>query len=110
MKLLCIAVGEGILHHPLLFLSAALILNLITWILFGLDKRRARRGGRRIPEATLFTLTFLGGAMGALCGMTRFRHKTKHLSFWIAVPLAFLGETALIAISLTLALLSRSGA
>ena len=50
------------------------------------DKRRARKGKRRIPEATLFTAAILGGSIGALAGMYTFRHKTKHKSFVYGMP------------------------
>lgn len=45
------------------------------------DKRRAQRGKRRIPEATLFLVAVLGGSPGVMLGMKAFRHKTLHTSF-----------------------------
>ena len=52
----------------------------------GIDKRRARRGGWRIREKTLFIIALLFGSIGILAGMYVFRHKTKHLSFSIGIP------------------------
>lgn len=73
-------------HLPLIILCL-LAVNFITFILFGVDKRRARRHRRRIPEATLFFFAVIFGAAGALCGMKFFRHKTLHASFRIGIPL-----------------------
>lgn len=63
-------------------------MSLVAFILYGVDKSRARRGLWRIKEATLLALSFLGGSVGALIGMKAFRHKTRHNSFWVV---GFLG-------------------
>lgn len=63
------------------------IMSLITFVMYGLDKFYAIRNMRRTPESALLMLALLGGALGALCGMRLFRHKTKHLKFVICVPL-----------------------
>lgn len=63
-----------------------LVLNLAAFVLYGLDKGKAKRGAWRIPEATLL-LVALFGPLGALLGMELFRHKTKHWKFKILVPL-----------------------
>ena len=57
------------------------IMNVIAFAAMGVDKSRAKRGAWRIPEKTLFSLSLLGGSIGALAGMYTFRHKTKHLKF-----------------------------
>ena len=62
-------------------LYALLAMNLFTFLAFGWDKRRAKRNARRTPEATLLTLSWLGGFPGGWVGMNLFRHKTKKLSF-----------------------------
>src|SRR5262245_38455989 len=58
---------------------------------YGLDKRRAAHGGRRVPEGTLHLLAFLGGWPGALLGQRLFRHKTQkvpfRIVFWAGVVL-----------------------
>ncbi len=64
-----------------------IIINLITCILYGVDKLKAMAGGRRTPEKVLLGWTFVGGSLGALIGMQLFRHKTRHLKFQICVPL-----------------------
>lgn len=69
---------------------AALWVGLVSVILFfmmGADKRCARRGERRIPEARLFFAAFLGGAPGGFLGMRVFHHKTRHWYFAIGFPL-----------------------
>lgn len=64
-----------------------LCVNIIAFILYGLDKKYAREGSWRIPEKTLLGVAMIGGAAGAWVGMQTFRHKTKHLSFRVLVPL-----------------------
>ena len=53
----------------------------------GNDKRRARKNAFRIPEATLFAFSIIGGSLGMLIGMYTFRHKTKHWSFKLGIPI-----------------------
>ena len=68
-----------------------LVINLVTFLVFGLDKWKAKRketkeSVRRVPEKTLFLLSALGGSIGALLGMKAWRHKTKHNSFRFGIP------------------------
>ena len=56
-------------------------LNAVSFALFGIDKRRARRGARRIPEATLLLSALVSGTVGAWLGMRVFHHKTRKRSF-----------------------------
>ncbi|WP_394660216.1 DUF1294 domain-containing protein [uncultured Chryseobacterium sp.] len=67
-----------------------LISTLITFLTFGLDKRRAEKHQRRIPESVLLFLTFMGGTAGALLGMISYRHKTSKTSFLIKTGLVIL--------------------
>ncbi len=62
------------------------LINLIAFALFGIDKRRAKRGKWRIPEGTLILCAVLGGGIGALAGMLVFRHKTRKPRFTVGVP------------------------
>ena len=71
------------------------VINLLTFIVYGADKRRARKGKWRVPEKTLFLLPLLGGSVGALLGMKVFRHKTKHWYFVWGIPIILLAQTAL---------------
>lgn len=70
-------------------------INLVTFAVYGADKRRARRGAWRVPEKTLFLLPLLGGSVGALLGMRVFRHKTRHWYFVWGVPAILLAQLAL---------------
>lgn len=70
-------------------------MSLITYILYAADKRRAQQGQWRICERTLLLFGFLGGAPGALAAMKRFRHKTKHNSFWLINTLGLCWQLAL---------------
>ena len=72
-----------------------LVINLVTFLVFGLDKWKAKRkekreSVRRVPERTLFLLSAIGGSVGALLGMRVFHHKTLHRSFRIGVPVILL--------------------
>ena len=60
-----------------------IIINVVTWITYGLDKWKAKAGKWRIPERTLLLLALIGGSVGALAGMMLFRHKTKKAKFFI---------------------------
>ncbi len=60
--------------------------NLLAFLLMGVDKGRARRHGRRIPEKTLFLFPLLGGALGGVAGMYVFHHKTRHWYFRFGLP------------------------
>ena len=71
------------------------VINLLTFIVYGADKRRARKGKWRVPEKTLFLLPLLGGSIGALLGMRVFHHKTKHWYFVWGIPIILLAQTAL---------------
>lgn len=61
-------------------------INILSFCLFGMDKRKAIRNAYRIPEKTLFRVTALGGSLGALLGMHLFHHKTRHTAFRIGIP------------------------
>ena len=60
--------------------------NLLTFVVYGIDKWKARHNRWRIPEATLLFLAALGGSIGALLAMRVFRHKTQHRKFRYGVP------------------------
>ena len=74
------------------------LINLTAFIIYGLDKRRARRGAWRIPERTLILLAALGGSIGAYAGMRVFHHKTRHNKFKYGVPAIFVVQAAIAAL------------
>lgn len=77
------------------FLLYLLAINLVTLALYGIDKRRARREQRRIPEKTLLLLPLLGGSVGGILGMRVFHHKTRHWYFRFGLPAMLLAQVAL---------------
>lgn len=62
------------------------IINLIGFFVMWLDKQKAKQGKWRISEQTLFIITLIGGGIGTISGMYKFRHKTKKLKFTIGFP------------------------
>lgn len=74
-----------------------LIVNIIAFFLMGIDKKKAQTGAWRIPEKTLFLSAIFGGGVGAIAGMQLFRHKTRHRSFVIGMPLILLAWVILLA-------------
>ena len=73
-----------------------LLINLLLFILMGIDKRKAVTNKWRIKEKTLLILCLLGGSIGGIIGMYTFRHKTKHLKFKIGFPFIFLVQFILV--------------
>ena len=65
-----------------------ILINIVTFVVFGLDKLLAKhpRLRQRVPEKNLLLLAVVGGSMGALLGMLVFRHKTLHRVFRVGVP------------------------
>ena len=70
-------------NTSLLLLSYSLGLNILLFILMGIDKRAAKRKKWRIPERRLLTLGLIGGGIGGILGMLVFHHKTHRLYFII---------------------------
>lgn len=60
-----------------------IIINLISFIIYGIDKFSSKHKLYRIPEVFLFLLSIVGGGLGSLLGMYIFRHKTKKVLFYI---------------------------
>jgi uncharacterized membrane protein YsdA (DUF1294 family) len=68
------------------------VINSLTFVLFGIDKRRAKHAQWRIPEGTLIGLALLGGSLGAWLGMAVWHHKTQHKKFKYGIPLILLAQ------------------
>ena len=73
-------------------------INLITFILYGIDKWKAKRDKWRIEEATLLWWAVFGGSIGAWLGMKTWHHKTQHAKFTWGVPLILFAQLALVAL------------
>ena len=80
----------------MIFIGYLLVINLVGFIIMGVDKKRAVRGAWRISEASLFTVALLGGALGCILGMNHFRHKTKHWYFKYGMPVIFIVQVCLL--------------
>lgn len=63
------------------------VVNLVAFIMYGIDKSRAIKKEWRISEKSLILVSVAGGAFGALLGMHVFRHKTRHIKFQLIIPL-----------------------
>jgi uncharacterized membrane protein YsdA (DUF1294 family) len=64
-----------------------LTFNLLTFIIYGIDKFKAKKSKWRIPESTLLLLAVFGGSIGAWLGLQVWRHKTQHKKFYIGIPM-----------------------
>lgn len=80
-----------------LFAIYLVIINILTIILFGIDKRRAGSRKRRIPNATLLGLCILGGSIGGLIGMSLFLHKKRTWYYYFGIPFIIFIQLLLIA-------------
>ena len=67
-----------------------LLWNSAAFLLVRLDKSRARRRQWRVPELSFFLWALCFGAAGILVGMYTYRHKTRHVTFTIGIPLLLL--------------------
>ncbi len=63
------------------------LINIAAFLLYGMDKSKARHRKWRIPEDTLIGIAAIGGCFGSYLGMQYFHHKTLHKKFTILVPL-----------------------
>lgn len=70
------------------------LVSVITFIVFGIDKLKAKKSWWRIPESTLMVLAVIGGSIGALLGMRVFHHKTLHKKFTIGIPVILILQIA----------------
>ena len=80
-----------------LLLYYLLAANLLTFVIYGIDKHKARHNRWRVREASLLLLAALGGSIGALLAMRAFRHKTQHKKFRYGVPAILLVQLAIAA-------------
>ena len=83
-------------NAPLYYL---LVTNVVTFLVYGIDKWKAKQGSWRLSEATLLILAVIGGSIGALLGMKVWHHKTMHKKFKYGLPLILMAQIALIALT-----------
>jgi len=70
--------------------------NVVAFVMYGIDKWKAKHSKWRIPEATLLGLAVLGGSIGAWLGMKVWHHKTMHKKFKYGIPLIMIGQVAIV--------------
>ena len=78
-----------------------LAINIATFLLYGIDKYKAKKGKWRISEATLLTMGAIGGSIGAWAGMRLWHHKTMHKKFKYGIPVIIILQVALAVYLLT---------
>ena len=82
-----------------IFIIWLLLINLFGFLQMFVDKYRAKKDKWRIPEKQLFFVAVIGGSIGSILGMRIFRHKTKHKSFVIGMPLILMVQVALFTVA-----------
>ena len=78
-----------------------LAVNIVTFLLYGIDKYKAKKSKWRISEATLLTMAAIGGSIGAWAGMRLWHHKTMHKKFKYGIPVIIILQVALAVYLLT---------
>ena len=73
-----------------------IVINVVTFLVYGIDKWKAKQGSWRISEATLLMFAVIGGSIGALLGMKVWHHKTLHKKFKYGRPLILLTQIAVV--------------
>lgn len=84
--------GMNSLEFIILYLG---IMNAISFLSMGNDKRKAKKHAFRTPESVLFILAIMGGSLGSIIGMYTFRHKTKHWYFVVFMPVILILQIGL---------------
>ena len=70
-------------------------INVITFLIYGIDKFKAKKGKWRIPESSLLLLAIIGGSIGAWLGIKVWHHKTLHKKFKYGIPLIVIIQIAI---------------
>ena len=78
-----------------IILGYLLAVNIATFLLYGIDKYKAKKGRWRISEATLLLMAVIGGSIGAWVGMRIWHHKTMHKKFKYGIPIIIIMQVAL---------------
>ena len=75
-----------------------IIINVIAFFMYGVDKEKARKGEWRIKEKDLILVALIGGSVGAFLGMHLFHHKTRHWYFRYGIPAIMILQIILAAV------------
>ena len=84
-----------------LLLFCIIGVNVITFVVYGIDKLKAKKGKWRVPETTLLLLAIVGGSIGAWCGVKVWHHKTMHAKFKYGIPLIMAMQAGLLVCLMT---------
>ena len=84
-----------------LLLFCIIGVNVITFVVYGIDKLKAKKGKWRVPETTLLLLAIIGGSVGAWCGVKVWHHKTMHAKFKYGIPLIMAMQAGLLVCLMT---------
>ena len=76
-------------------------MNLLAFLLYGIDKWSARHNLRRIPEKVLLGIAAIGGSLGAFASMRLFRHKTRKAKFYLGVPTLLFLQICVVVVVMT---------
>ena len=79
-----------------IILGYLLAVNITSFLLYGIDKYKAKKGKWRISEATLLLMAVIGGSIGAWAGMRLGHHKTIHKKFKYGIPVIIIMQIALV--------------
>ena len=79
-----------------IFLIVFAVISVVNFFMYGIDKRKAKKGKWRISEKALLLTSFFGGAVGGFTAMQLFRHKTKHWYFNVVNILGLLWQIGLV--------------
>ena len=86
---------DYLMQHRILLIYLAVV-NILTIIVFGVDKMNAKSNRQRVRIVAFLGLAFIGGSVGALIGMYGFHHKTKKAYFTVGVPLILLMQVVVL--------------
>ena len=89
------SVEQKIVYIVLIYL---VVINLVTFFVYGIDKWKAKRAKWRIEESTLLWWAAAGGSIGALLGMKAWHHKTQHRKFTWGLPAILIAQLAILGI------------
>ena len=79
-----------------MILSVILIVNVLAFLLYGIDKWKAKHSRWRIPESVLLGMAAVGGSVGAWLGMHVWHHKTQHKKFRYGVPAILVAQIVML--------------